>query len=371
MVKSRVFAVAVLRRNARGRVRDGDFSLIHEWYHRDHLTISEIARRLNIQRSTVRYNLTTTVPPSQRTALHCPPVLPARHARLIKKRREIVKKLVTKKTEVVGTQTSGAKRTKIIMMFPSPAAISRQLTRVYKIAVSSATVRRDLAFLGFRAIKRRRSPIMSDACKAERVAFCTEMLERDDLDLFMFSDEKYFDSNDHGIPWQWCKPGQKPENLGKEGKSKVTCHMWGVIGSGGRRHMIIFKEDTYKHVNRYVYMKECLTPAMRVLRRRGVVFQYDGASPHKAKETKEFMKNHGIKYLPNWPAHSPDLNPIENLWSILARAVSDRGPWGYDELSVFIQEEWDKIPASVIDNLVMSFRRRCEECIRRKGNTVC
>jgi transposase len=50
----------------------------------------------------------------------------------------------------------------------------------------------------------------------------------------------------------------------------------------------------------------------------------------------------------DWPSNSPDLNPIENLWSVLKRNVELRQPWNIGELESFMEEEWSKIPQNIL-----------------------
>uniref|UniRef100_A0A9J8A6U5 Tc1-like transposase DDE domain-containing protein n=1 Tax=Cyprinus carpio carpio TaxID=630221 RepID=A0A9J8A6U5_CYPCA len=69
------------------------------------------------------------------------------------------------------------------------------------------------------------------------------------------------------------------------------------------------------------------------------IFQQDLASAHSAKATSTWFKDHGIPVL-NWPANSPDLNPIENLWGIVKRKMRYARPKNAEELKATIRATW-------------------------------
>ncbi|GFX56360.1 transposable element Tcb1 transposase [Trichonephila clavipes] len=46
----------------------------------------------------------------------------------------------------------------------------------------------------------------------------------------------------------------------------------------------------------------------------------DHAQPHVARIVQRFFVNHQIEFLP-WPVRSPDLSPIENMWSLVAQRL--------------------------------------------------
>ncbi len=60
------------------------------------------------------------------------------------------------------------------------------------------------------------------------------------------------------------------------------------------------------------------------------IFQQDLAPAHTAKSTKSWLNDHGVGVF-DWPANSPDLNPIENLRGIVKRKMRNKRPKNADE----------------------------------------
>ena len=109
-------------------------------------------------------------------------------------------------------------------------------------------------------------------------------------------------------------------------------------------------------------------------RRKKLVFMQDNAPSHSARATKEYLASLGFKdqNLMVWPPNSPDLNPIENLWSILKRKVYSNGKQfsSKTELWEAIQVAMRSIDSTTIENLTNSVNERIFEVINRNGRCI-
>ncbi|GFW81473.1 transposable element Tcb1 transposase [Trichonephila clavipes] len=86
---------------------------------------------------------------------------------------------------------------------------------------------------------------------------------------------------------------------------------------------------------------------------------------------QDCLDSKGIQRLV-WPARSPDLNPIENVWDSLGRQVAGRNypPTNKNTLIRALTEEWDKLLQQLLDNVVQSMVRRVECCITLHGGHI-
>ncbi|GFU70103.1 hypothetical protein TNCV_2752381 [Trichonephila clavipes] len=86
---------------------------------------------------------------------------------------------------------------------------------------------------------------------------------------------------------------------------------------------------------------------------------------------QDCLDSEGIQRLV-WPARSPDLNPIENIWDALGRQVAGQTILRTNKNTLIraLTEEWDKLPQQLLDNVVQSMVRRVECCITLHGGHI-
>ena len=72
----------------------------------------------------------------------------------------------------------------------------------------------------------------------------------------------------------------------------------------------------------------------------------------------------------DWPAQSPDLNPMENIWSILAQQIYQHCPKTISGLKRKIELFCKNFSDKIIENCINSFPRRLRAVIKAKGGST-
>ncbi len=96
------------------------------------------------------------------------------------------------------------------------------------------------------------------------------------------------------------------------------------------------------------------------------IFQQDLAPVHINKDTKSWFNDHGVIVL-DWPANLPDLNPIENLWSIVKRKMRDTRLNNADAMKAAIKATWASITLEQSHRLI---HYRCSNSCKRRLDQV-
>lgn len=103
------------------------------------------------------------------------------------------------------------------------------------------------------------------------------------------------------------------------------------------------------------------------------ILMQDGAPAHTAASTQRWCVANLNRFWSKaeWPGNSPDLNPIEDLWSILQQEF-DKLPasTSIPLLTRNLKRAWKQIRPSVLENLVSSMPERMRTCIKLKGEHI-
>lgn len=148
--------------------------------------------------------------------------------------------------------------------------------------------------------------------------------------------------------------------------SSGKLEVWGGFSYDGRR--VLARIQGSLNAERYCQLLEDnLLPLD--LPGNDLALQQDNATCHSARRTQRFLEENNIDVLP-WPAQSPDLNPIENLWSQLQEQVDRRVVHGFDQLWETALEIWNGLDVQILQNLVDSMPRRIQAVIEAGGRSI-
>ncbi len=166
--------------------------------------------------------------------------------------------------------------------------------------------------------------------------------------------------------WRKCGEAHSPSCLKSSVKFPQSVMIWGAMSSAGVGPLCLLKTNVTAPVYQEILEHFMPPSADQLFKDADFIFQQDLAPAHTATSTKSWLNDHGVGVL-DWPANSPDLNPIENLWGIVKRKMRNKRPKNADELKATVKETWASIPLQQCHKLITSIPRRIEAVIKAKG----
>lgn len=250
-----------------------------------------------------------------------------------------------------------------------PSATSTSLATVMTAhtgqRISPRTIRRARTrTLGFHPVHEIITHSLTQGNIDKRLSFASSLLNSN-FHHILFSDEKLFMLQNTGNV-VWIKKGEATPTR-EVNQMKASVMVWGCVWYGGKSTL----HTTNKTINAQEYtsiLSKHLLPCMPEGSR--FRFQQDNAAPHKAKHTSEWLAQFGVNVLPDWPPYSPELNPIEHVWSWMAAFVNSQGPINRSELKRAIRMAWQKIPQSTIKSYIAHLPTVCRQIIDAGGDHI-
>ena len=271
--------------------------------------------------------------------------------------------------------------------------IHRALPKKLKQKIGPRTVALRLGEKGIKARGKLSKSRVSNTLMKKRLAFCRSHEDKTASDwknsLQAVADIKEFTWYPRDLrarfkelraPWTYMTEAEqkKPEFLRpkrwfakKEWKRVRKQKIFGLVTSTGKKLAVpcptpmntaSFAELVRKKVG--PFLKRSFP------RKQSVQILLDGEKIFHSPVAKAALRDKNIKVLPKWPAHSPDLNPIENIWPLAERRLRDLEKDG-DSFDVFADRCVEAVKAYPNGAaLITSMPKRMCECVERNGAMI-
>ena len=238
--------------------------------------------------------------------------------------------------------------------------------------VSPNTIRSSLHSVGIKCHSPIKKPFLRPIHIKKRFEICTNIVKMPEkiAKTIIFSDESKFNlfySDGQQYVWRNKGSGLENKNLSKSIKGGGGSVMvWACFSHSGVGNIKII-EDTMTGPIYVDILSRNLFESAEKMGLNDFIFQQDNDPKHTSRIAKSFFEENNIKVL-EWPAQSPDLNPIEHLWAYIKLRIAEKMPKNISELKRYIIEEWNNIPADVCKKYALSFKNRALAIYKAMGN---
>lgn len=244
--------------------------------------------------------------------------------------------------------------------FKTSTEIQTEISTKFGINVSSRTIRRLLNEKNLRGCIVQHKPHVSKKNLKSRISFAREHLDKPLVfwKNVLWSDEsKFCRFGSDGKCYVW-----RPPNM-QHGGGNVK--VWGAFSGHGVGPIIKIDGQMDQFVYKNIVSNTMIPYAEENLPLRWR-FMHDNDPKHTSRLVKRCLEQNNVDVL-KWPAQSPDLNPIENLWNDVEQHITAAKPKNLNDLWSEIQKAWYAIPNERCMGLVNSMSRRCAAVLKNKG----
>ncbi len=125
------------------------------------------------------------------------------------------------------------------------------------------------------------------------------------------------------------------------------------------------------NAERYIkVLEQHMLPSRQCLfQGRPCLFQQDNAKPHTAAITTAWLRSRRVR-VPNWPACSPDLSPIENIWRIIKRKIRQDDHKFFSSLKPISGKNGTKFQHQKLQKLTTSMPRCLQTVLKRRRDAT-
>jgi transposase len=244
----------------------------------------------------------------------------------------------------------------------SATRIQHEVKEELNISVSCSTIYRLRKQLGFRPVHFRRRIRLDDNAKRKRLQYSLEHID-DDWKNVIFTDESMFLLTDeHEVIW---KRPESPMIEKPVDEYPEKFMVWGGIWWDGKTELCFIEGSVNAKKYQDILTKYLVRPGLI----EGKEVLQDGARPHTAESTLEYMDEKGIDLLQN-PSYSPDLNPIEKLWGWIKHKANEEFRDSLPEFKQLIQRLWDEMPQSLIQQFISHNSTVVNDIIQSEGGSI-